>query len=206
LTESHTIYKNGNRRGFQSKSDFLAILRIRGPGDPLFAVLDLRRGLFYINPSRRGGGSLAGARRGLGPPPRRGEVRGPPGGPGRPQVPGDPGGNRGAPPRGVDVKPLLRRCPGPRSGTPGPRDPGSGDPGQGPPRGLGGHPSGSREPRPGGLRDLVPRIPRDPGNRARDPKRAPPAPGGGVVLHQPLAAGPRGSRRESPGTRDATER
>jgi len=36
----------------------------------------------------------------------------------------------------------------------------------------------------------VSRSLRDPGTRSGTPFRAPPPPGGGVVLHQPLAAGP----------------
>jgi len=89
--------------------------------------------------------------------------------------PGTPGGasrDRGAPARGVDVKPLARE---PRDGVPGPwRGPGRPPDGpRGPRRGPGGQ-EGSRE--------------------APGPGPAGPARG---VLHQPLAPGPRGSRRGS---------
>jgi len=137
---------------------------------------------FYINPSRRGpavpqNGVLAGYP-GKGPkrpffgdfaqkgqkwgiltPEGSGPVRGP----GR----GSPG-NRGAPARGVDVKPPSRAPPGP-----GPRAPGSpfGHPGAQRPLGTPPGPSGAP---PGGL-------------------GAPPGPPDAGVLHQPLAPGPRGS-------------
>jgi len=53
LTESPSISKIPNRRGFQSNWDFLAGLEIRGPGDPLFGKLGVWNPSFYINPSRR---------------------------------------------------------------------------------------------------------------------------------------------------------
>jgi len=127
-------------------------------------------------------------RRGLaGTPPGEGLVPGLPGSPEKasrgPQVPGTPGGYRGAPPRGVDVKPPLATAFGtPETGS-------QASPGAGEPLGL------SRRPF------------RDPGDRGPDPSRGPGAswrprralpgprePPPGVVLHQPLAAGPRGSR------------
>jgi len=139
------------------------------------------RGGFYINPSRRG---PAVPKRGfLGPSPGNprkrgfsgifpdfGENRGfrDPGGGLAQGTPGTPPGNRGAPARGVDVKPprgAVRRDP---PGPWGPPDrvwdpPGAPEPSGGP--------SG---PPPGG-----------PGARSRGP--------GAGVLHQPLAPGPRGS-------------
>jgi len=69
------------------------------------------------------------------------------------RTPGDPGGNRGAPPRGVDVKPLRQGRPGspgePRRGPgPGPEGPGDQVPGgPGRPRGLGSPPQGGGSPR-----------------------------------------------------------
>jgi len=99
-----------------------------------------------------------------------------------------------APPRGVDVKHPSAGCPGSRTwllrtprGPPGPR------PVPRPPYGRG-HPGpGPRDP--GSRRGLGPWSPRspDPGDRSPEPRLAPPPPGegpGGVVLHQPLAAGP----------------
>jgi len=77
---------------------------------------------------------------------RGGVVQGLPGSPGEasrgPQVPETPGGYRGAPPRGVDVKPPPRRCPGPGNRVPGlPRT-------RGPPGGPRGPHPGSRGPGP----------------------------------------------------------
>jgi len=92
-----------------------------------------------------------------------------------------PGGNRGAPPRGVDVKPPSPGGPGPaweaQEGPPGPGSPGSGirDPGDLPDRVPGPLPPG--EPRGG------------PGTGSREPGPGPRA----GVLHQPLAPRPRGS-------------
>jgi len=77
-----------------------------------------------------------------------------------------PGGYRGAPPRGVDVKPPLGA--GSR-GSPGAPDRGSGPP-------------GSRRPGPEASGALP------------EPLEGPPGPPGARVLHQPLAPGPRGSR------------
>jgi len=57
LTETASISKNPNRRGFQSKSDFWGFLKFRTPGDPGKEGFLENRGfgpLFYINPSRRG--------------------------------------------------------------------------------------------------------------------------------------------------------
>jgi len=86
-------------------------------------------------------------------------------------------GDRGAPARGVDVKPPSRGPPGPAPGLPGtpwlPRDP-------------------PRVRRP--LREAPEAIL----GPLRGPGTPPGAPGRGV-LHQPLAPGPRGSRRALPG-------
>jgi len=104
-----------------------------------------------------------------------------------PRDPGTPARYRGAPARGVDVKPPSRTGPGPGPGVPrgalGPWEAsqevsrtGWPDPGI----------SGSRGPRPGPGRALrVPSPP--PGEGVR-----------GVVLHQPLAAGPRGPAGGTP--------
>jgi len=106
-----------------------------------------------------------------------------------------PRGVTGGSPRGVDVKPLLRGGPG----TPDPGYPGSETPvsrlargtpfpgvwGPGPSRTL---VPGIRDPKPPG-------IPGIPGSALRSSEGLPPPPGEGsgeVVLHQPLAAGPRG--------------
>jgi len=69
--------------------DFLAVLEIRGPGDPLFREIGVPDPLFYINPSRRGpaGGFW---KRGSGTPPRRGEAWQDPGTPVRDPGPRDP--------------------------------------------------------------------------------------------------------------------
>jgi len=85
----------------------------------------------------------------------------------------DPGGYRGAPARGVDVKPPSGRGPGPGPGVP---------------RGLlaGQDPSRGPETSRRGLRG--------PSRGLGAPSRAP----GARVLHQPLAPGPRGSG--GPGT------
>jgi len=101
LTESASIYKNRNRRGFQSNLDFLALLEIRGPGRPQngrfrdFGVWDPS---FYINLSRRPprnprrgkwrNGPPAGSRRGFG-------IWDPPGPRGSGRPPRDPGELRG---------------------------------------------------------------------------------------------------------------
>jgi len=197
LTESASILKIPNRRGFQSKLDFLAILRIRGPGDPLFGILDPAGVSFTSTP--RGGGVVRESPGGVfGTPPRDGERP-----PGTPRGPGATPGTRvpppgvtGGSPRGVDVKPLLARRPGPGIGdlgSWGSRDLGTGA--SRAPGGARGHPSG--------VPDLWSRRPPGPGlpdptgspDRGPEPQKGSPAPGGGVVLHQPLAAGPRGSRR-----------
>jgi len=102
--------------------------------------------------------------RALAPPPLLRGFR--PRGPGG--APRTPGGNRGAPPRGVDVKPPRDR--GPRRG-PSPLE------------GPGGLPEASRRP---GRAPWPARGSRGPGDRVRQ------APRGGV-LHQPLAPGPRGT-------------
>jgi len=91
----------------------------------------------------------------------------------------DPGrgspGYRGAPARGVDVKPPLRE---PGTGLPGPL------------RGPGGVQKGLR---------TLSGSPGWPGGPGRAPGPVPdPAPRG--VLHQPLAPGPRGTGRGSPGS------
>jgi len=197
LTESASILKVPNRRGFQSKLDFLAILRIRGPGDPLFGILDPAGVSFTSTP--RGGGvvreSPGGGIWDLSP--GRGEASWDPTGPRRDSGDrGTPPGVTGGSPRGVDVKPLLARRPGPRIGdlgSWGSRDLGTGA--SQAPGGARGHPSG--------VPDLWSRRPSGPGlpdptgspDRGPEPQKGSPAPGGGVVLHQPLAAGPRGSRR-----------
>jgi len=147
--------------------------------------------------------------------------RGPPLGLDGPGVPGPPGGNRGAPPRGVDVKPHPRPGPGPLPGSrswsrsprtlsralPGP--PGRGSPSPGGPAGVVLHqPLAGTGSRGGPQGPKTPKIPifRDFGQKvpflAFFGKNAhfghfpafsrPPAKG---VLHQPLAAGPRGPRR-----------
>jgi len=89
-------------------------------------------------------------------------------------TPGTPPGNRGAPARGVDVKPPSPGGPGPGpGGCPGPW------PARSPLRASG----------------------RPPG-ALRAPSGAPGTPSGALdagVLHQPLAPGPRGSRRGSGG-------
>jgi len=127
-----------------------------------------------------------------------GTPRGPSGTPGRPGPSGTLPGNRGAPARGVDVKPPSRRSPGT---PPGPRIPESGFRGlpQPPGRGTPGDP-GPRPPGPES-RETSRTGPGEPFWASQGPgaARAPPP---GVVLHQPLAAGPRGSpgsRRGPPG-------
>jgi len=86
----------------------------RRPGPRSPGSRDLARGGFYINPSRRGPAVPRGGSGDLGS--REGR-KGPSGGPGRrtplPGLRETPAGNRGAPARGVDVKPP----PGPGSGT-----------------------------------------------------------------------------------------
>jgi len=94
----------------------------------------------------------------------------------------------GAPPRGVDVKPLA----------------GGGSQGPGRPfRTLRGPGTGSRGPgsrRPPGSGSRGAPLPRGRSRRAlRTPSGVPDA-AAGVVLHQPLAAGPRGFRRGSRGS------
>jgi len=139
---------------------------------------DPARGGFYINPSRRGPAVPKKAVFGPSPgKPRKRRFFGIFGenapfwgfSPSRGSRPlPDPPGYRGAPARGVDVKPPSPGLPGPGPGFPGPPGwPGSppGPPGR-PPRALRG-PSGGLGPPPGG-----------PWAR---------------VLHQPLAPGPRGS-------------
>jgi len=144
----------------------------------------------------------------------------------QPLAPG-PRGSRGGEKRGSEAPPgpglekgLPGGLPGP-SGTPDPRDPRR-EP-RGPaargwckttpaavsetpdgvwraPRGLPRGRGAPRDPDPGGLRDPGPRDP-VPGPR-RGSGRASQAPGSPLplgVLHQPLAAGPRGSRPGSPG-------
>jgi len=134
-----------------------------------------------------------------------------PRGPGRPGEPlrivaseasREPGArrNRGAPPRGVDVKQPPAGAPGAAQG-PGralPEPPGApeGSPGPGPRiRDLGIRGSLARDPRPG----------------AGEGPPGTPGPASRGVLHQPLAAGPRGTRRGSrdrgsPGTGFRTSR
>jgi len=107
-----------------------------------------------------------------------------------PRIPGSPAGNRGAPARGVDVKPPSRGRP---RGSPGPRDPGT--PGQGPPPGAG--PREAWDPRIPGSPDPGTPVPGTSGTPSRGP-RGLPAPSRGVVLHQPLAAGPRGPAGGTP--------
>jgi len=95
--------------------------------------------------------------------------------------PGSHPGDR-APARGVDVKPLPRRGPG----SPGTPFPGPGDQG---PRPRSGRPPGSRIPDPGDRWE-----PSRPG-AGETPPGAPGAPAPrpqGLLLHQPLAAGPCG--------------
>jgi len=124
--------------------------------------------------------------------PFRGSRETPPG----PRDPGTPARNRGAPARGVDVKPPSAGLPGPGSGAL--RDPGVR---KGPPQPLGRGPPGDQDPRGPGLRDPGPRtgLPgRAPGSPWASQVPGSPRPLG--VLHQPLAAGPRGSRRGTPGT------
>jgi len=158
-------------------------------------------------PGSPGGGFTstprAGAPRFPGDPPpgegwRLGLRRGPPGPSGTPGIPGarpNPAGNRGAPARGVDVKPPTRRCPGPGPGAPGrPLPPGG---------------AGSQDPP-----DPGDGVPETPGSRRPGPWSPGPWEGSlplvegpaGVVLHQPLAAGPRGSRRSPVEASDATMR
>jgi len=93
---------------------------------------------------------------------------------GPPDLPGPPG-YRGAPARGVDVKPPSRGPPGPAPGLPGALWASRTPPGvQGTSRRPLRAPPGGLGPLPRGL--------------------------GAGVLHQPLAPGPRGSREEGPGT------
>jgi len=89
---------------------------------------------------------------------------------------GTPAGNRGAPARGVDVKPSLPEA---REGLP--------DPLEGPGGASGRSPDPVRGP--GGRKG----PPGDPGDRPASPARG--------VLHQPLAPGPRGT----PGVRGGSE-
>jgi len=99
-----------------------------------------------------------------------------------------PRGFTGTPPRGVDVKPLYAGPPGSGIRGPGllPRSPGRG---RGP-RTLSQAPGPPGTPGTGLPGSGIPRS-----RTPRGPERPPPPPGerlGGVVLHQPLAAGPRG--------------
>jgi len=174
--------------------DFLAVLRIRGPGDPFFGIWD-PAGVSFTSTPRGGGSSGDPGKGGFGTPlPGRG---GSPGtaGPRRDsgvRVP--PPGNRGAPPRGVDVKPLLARrpeTPDPGSGILG--IPRSGNWASQAPGATRGTPPGSRTSGPGDLRGPGPRDPAGSPDRGPEPEKGSPAPGGEVVLHQPLAAGPHGS-------------
>jgi len=206
--------KNPDFRDFWLKWPFLAISRQNSPvatglkvaENPIFGVFLQKRGKIPGFRDPRAGvlhqplapGPRGSRGRGSGAPPGRGWPRGLPealfGPPGSPD-PGTPGRYRGAPARGVDVKPPSRAPPGP-----GLRDPRALE---SPPPGAG-EPSGTP-----GLRDLVPGpgpgpLPGPRGLRRplRRPGRRPPSPWRGVVLHQPLAAGPRGTRRV--GTCDAT--
>jgi len=100
LTESRTISKNRNRRGFQSNPDFLSLLRIRTPGDPGngdFRDFGVPKRGFYINPSRRGPAVPGVGRGGFGAPagPRGVWKPGPSGTPGLRDPSRDPGGLRG---------------------------------------------------------------------------------------------------------------
>jgi len=165
-----------------------------GSGDPSFT-----------STPRGGAPRYPGGKRGVGPRQAGREVSGTP--EGDPWTPGsgapDPGVPRGPGARGWCKTPLA-----PRSG---PRSPGPGNPGDpqiaiwacpGPwlrPRGLGGalRIPGTWSGRPPGTGSRE--IPPGPRRRSPEPLLGSPAPGGGVVLHQPLAAGPRGP----PGSRDA---
>jgi len=161
-------------------------LSLFGLPDPFLAIPG---GCFYINPSRRV--PVAPFSRFLGgtPPGRDSETPGNPGGVWSPRdllgpgglPPGPRDGDR-APARGVDVKPPPRRRPGPGTRVPG---------------WLGGLPCPQGSPGKGlsALRALA-----GPGDlRIPDPDPAP-----GVVLHQPLAAGPC-PRPEPPGSRRRSE-
>jgi len=121
------------------------------------------------------------------------------------QYPGAPGGNRGAPPRGVDVKQPLR--PLPRGGEPpgdlpggpgrGPRDPGIPDPAsrsRRPPGGLPSPPGGLGGPCPGSRR--APRT-----GFYINPSRRPPAVPGRVP-GSPAGPGVPGSPGEASGGRE----
>jgi len=125
-----------------------------------------------------------------------------PGAPRDPGTPGPPPGNRGAPARGVDVKPRTRRCPGPR---PGPRDPVQGLPGGPLPPGAG---PGSETRIPGSGSGTPSRAPRDPGVREPGPE-GPPRPLGGAAGGC-FTSTPRGGAPRFPGAprvpHDATER
>jgi len=163
-----------------------------GSGDPSFT-----------STPRGGAPRYPGGKKGADPARAGKEVSGDPGG--DPPVPGSglrTPGNRGAPARGVDVKPPLGPVSGSRIRGPGdPRDPQIwiwACPGPCPrPRGLGGtlRIPRTRSGRPPGTRSRE--IPPGPRRRSPEPFSGSPAPGGEVVLHQPLAAGPRGS----PGSR-----
>jgi len=182
LTESASILKIPNRRGIQSKWDFLAGLEIWGPGGPFLGKWGPGDPSFTSTP-RAGALSpdFAGVEKeGFSPP--GGEVWiWTSGGPGRPLgAPPAPAGDR-APPRGVDVKPPSLARSRPDSGTPGLRrspDLGSGFPGpRAPPGGPGGIPSGIRDPVP----DVSGTWSPDPsgiGNRASEPLPGSPRPRG----------------------------
>jgi len=160
-------------------------VKIPGLGDPRAGVLHQP-----LAPGPRGSpGGVSG------PPARRGGFPGFPGGPGRPPPgPGPrdrPGIPRGPGARGWCKTPLAG-APGPGSGTSGPRDPGVP-----PPLGAWEAPDrGSGTPDPGPRDPWSPGPPPDRSGRALPGLPGPPAPPARGVLHQPLAAGPRGS----PGT------
>jgi len=215
LTETASISKNPNRRGFQSKSDFWGFLKFRTPGDPGKEGFLENRGfgpLFYINPSRRGPAvsrQEGSGKEGLGP------LWGSPWsgcpGPGlrEPGAGGTPPGNRGAPPRGVDVKPLAEA--GVRSPDPGIRgseDHPPGWPGV-PPRDLGSRTLRDRR----GLRDLGNRGPGNPGIRDPGSRNGLPRPRGrgpeGLFYINPSRRGPAvptgsGSWRPPPALKSAS--
>jgi len=151
------VYKNKNDRGSCLPQFYFALPLLLSCGQP------------RAHPRRCAPPPLYGA--GVSSPPGRRQ----PGNPGsRDPVPGTPARYRGAPARGVDVKPSP------------------GDPGTGVPAPLEG---------PGGASGRLPR-PREGSWPARGPRGAPgpvpdrPARG---VLHQPLAPGPRGSPGRSQG-------
>jgi len=184
LTETASILKIPNRSGFQSKSDFWRVLKSRPRGDPEngdFRENGLRRGLFYINPSRRG---PAVSRRGSWKSGGLGALRAPRSGCRARALrdpwtlPGPPG-NRGGPPRGVDVKPLAE--PGVRTPIPGSGR--SGDPSLPP---GGGTPSWGWDQAPPG-----PGVSGTPGS-GRSRSRGSGIPGSRKGLPRPRGRGPEG--------------